>query len=212
MRGRNRSVRVKVVRSAGEVTVARRLIRTYGRSLGVDLGFQQFDRELRDLPGEYRPPSGELWLAWRGDRAVGCVALRSLDRRRGEMKRLYVLPSERGRGLGRRLARIVVRSAARRGYRWVYLDTLATMTPALGLYADLGFRRIGPYRPNPIPGSRFLRLRLDRPRPRPSGPERTSKAESRSRRKDRLRSTPVAGSARSGGGRNRGRDLPVRAT
>jgi GNAT superfamily N-acetyltransferase len=166
MRGPNGAVRVLAVRTQGEVAIARRLIRTYGRSLGVDLGFQQFDRELRELPGDYRPPQGDLWLAWKGRRPVGCVALRPLDSRRAEMKRLYVRPSERGHGLGRRLARVAVSCAARKGYRWVYLDTLSTMRVALRLYSEMGFQRIPPYRLNPITGSRFLRLSLGRRLPR----------------------------------------------
>jgi ribosomal protein S18 acetylase RimI-like enzyme len=153
------------------VAIARRLIRAYRDSLGIDLGFQHFDRELRELPGDYRPPKGDLWLAWRGRRAVGCVALRPLDRRRAEMKRLYVSPRERGRGLGRRLARATVNAAARKGYRWIYLDTLSTMTVALRLYEEMGFERIRPYRFNPIPGSRFLRRKIgpSRPIPRRAG-------------------------------------------
>ena len=154
------ATRVRPVRTRPELRIARRLLREYERSIGVDLCFQDFAGELRGLPGEYRPPGGELWLARVGTRVVGVVALRRLKPKVGEMKRLYVRPSARGRGLGRRLVEIVLRAARRRGYRWIQLDTLPTMTVARALYRELGFVPVPPYRPNPIAGSEFLRLRL----------------------------------------------------
>lgn len=138
----------------------RRLLREYASSLGVDLCFQGFDRELAGLPGDFAPPSGGAWLAWHGDRAIGCVALRRIDGRRSEMKRLYVRPRERGHRMGAHLAEVVVRAARARGYRWVYLDTLPTMRAARSLYARMGFVPTRPYRYNPVRGCAYLRLPL----------------------------------------------------
>lgn len=160
MAGERRSIRIRTVRGVREVAVARRLFLEYQRSLGVDLCFQGFDEELRSLPGAYGERGGRLWIAWDGPRAIGIVALRRLRGDRAEMKRLYVRSRARGRGLGRRLVGLVLRSARAYGYRWIYLDTLPTMTEARALYRSVGFVPVAPYRPNPIRGSDFLRLRL----------------------------------------------------
>jgi ribosomal protein S18 acetylase RimI-like enzyme len=129
----------------------RSLLREYADGLGVDLSFQDFESELDDPLGFY-----ELVLLAEG----GCVALRRIDERTCEMKRLYVRPSARGSGLGRRLARAVIVEARTRGYGRMLLDTLPTMTAARVLYESLGFRETAPYRYNPVPGTSFLELEL----------------------------------------------------
>ena len=143
-----------------DLPILRRLFRQYADSLGIDLGFQDFETELTSLPGKYSPPRGGLLLAWDGDRAVGCVALRSIDENVCEMKRLYVDPDIRAQGLGRRLAERIIQQARVIGYRSMYLDTLPSMTSALRLYYDLGFSPIEPYVFNPIEGAIFLGLDL----------------------------------------------------
>jgi len=134
----------------------RTLFREYAASLPFALDFQDFDRELAELPGAYAPPHGALLLA----RGAGCVGLRPIDETTCELKRLYVRPSARGTGLGRRLAEAVVAEARRLGYEEMRLDTVPGMDSAQSLYERLGFREIPPYRPNPIPGARFLELQL----------------------------------------------------
>lgn len=158
--GRPGPIHVRAVRTGTAVAAAQRAIRAYGRSLNVDLSFQRFEEEVKDLPGEYVPPNGDLWLAWAAVRPVGVVAFRSLGGHRAELKRLYVYPRARGGGLGRRLTQVAIRAARRRGFRWIYLDTLESMSSAIQLYEDLGFLPTKAYRFNPILGSRFFRLRL----------------------------------------------------
>ncbi|HEY6137231.1 MAG TPA: GNAT family N-acetyltransferase [Thermoanaerobaculia bacterium] len=138
---------------ARDLGVVRELFLEYAASLGVDLGFQNFDDELAHL-GEFYEC---IFVA--GD-AGGCVALRRIDERICEMKRLYVRPTARGRGLGRALAEAVIAEARRRGYERMRLDTLPQMRAAMALYEELGFTDIAPYRFNPVEGSRFLELRL----------------------------------------------------
>lgn len=144
----------------GDLREVQRLFREYSASLDVDLRFQGFEEELASLPGKYAPPGGRLLLAWDGDRAVGCVALRPIGDDRCEMKRLYVSPEARGLQLGRKLAERVCREAREIGYRRIFLDTLATMTAAQALYRSLGFRPTEPYVYNPIAGAEFLALDL----------------------------------------------------
>jgi ribosomal protein S18 acetylase RimI-like enzyme len=126
-------------------------LREYADGLGVDLSFQGFDSELADPLGFY-----ELVLL----ADDGCVALRRIDGQTCEMKRLYVRPEGRGRGLGRQLAEAVIAEARERGYSRMLLDTLPEMTAAQALYRSLGFRDTEPYRHNPVQGTAFLELRL----------------------------------------------------
>jgi putative acetyltransferase len=142
------------------VEIARGLFRDYQEALGVDLSFQDFETELRTLPGEYVPPRGRLLLALDDGVPAGCVAMRPLTSDTCEMKRLYVRPEYRAVGLGRQLAERVIAEARSTGYLRMYLDTLPTMQGAQRLYESLGFQEMPPYRYNPIAGTRFLGLEL----------------------------------------------------
>jgi ribosomal protein S18 acetylase RimI-like enzyme len=138
----------------------RALFGEYAASLGFDLSFQGFERELRELPGDYAPPRGGLLVARAGGEPAGCAALRPLDGETCEMKRLYVRPEFRGAGVGRALAEAVVEAARRAGYRRMRLDTVPSMQAARALYRTIGFREIEPYRFNPVPGTAFMELDL----------------------------------------------------
>jgi putative acetyltransferase len=150
--------------SAAKFELAREMFREYAASLGVDLCFQDFERELRELPGKYAPPDGRLLLAYDftggGRKTAGCGALRQMDAAACEMKRLYVRPEFRGHGIGRALAESLIAAAREIGYSAMRLDTLPSMHEAHKLYQQLGFREIAPYYPNPVPGSFFLELDL----------------------------------------------------
>jgi ribosomal protein S18 acetylase RimI-like enzyme len=143
----------------GELIV-RSLFKEYADSLGIDLCFQDFQEELATLPGSYAPPDGRLLLAFHNDQPAGCVALRPLEPGICEMKRLYVRPAFRSLGVGKLLAEQVISEARTVGYRRMRLDSLPSMTAALGLYRRLGFREMPPYRANPIEGAVFLELEL----------------------------------------------------
>src|ERR1700730_14436716 len=150
--------------TAQQVHEARLLFQEYGASLPFDRCFQNFEQELADLPGEYGSPSGRLLLAITENGAVaGCVALRQWEPGIGEMKRLFVRPAFRGMGLGRKRALALLKAAMEIEYGKVRLDTTPTMTEAMRLYDSLGFRRVEPYRDNPIQGAVFLEIVLNNP-------------------------------------------------
>src|SRR5207302_1298653 len=102
---------VRVTRAGPPLEEIRALFLEYAQALGFSLCFQGFDEELRTLPGKYAPPEGSLLLA----PGHGCVGVRQFDARTAEMKRLFVRPTARGQGLGRRLAEPAIGCAAAYG-------------------------------------------------------------------------------------------------
>jgi ribosomal protein S18 acetylase RimI-like enzyme len=153
-------------KSDEEVLKARVLFEEYAAWLGINLCFQNFDKELAELPGEYAPPEGRLFLATENDQIAGCVALRKIAGGKTgdgvcEMKRLYVRPLFRGQGLGRSLTEAVIEVAREIGYRRMRLDTLpGKMDRAIAMYRSLGFRNIEPYYNNPVESAAFMELEL----------------------------------------------------
>jgi putative acetyltransferase len=147
--------------SIPQIGQARELFLEYARSLGFDLCFQNFEQELAGLPGDYAPPEGRLLLAECEGRFAACVALHKLDSGVCEMKRLYLRPEFRGRGLGRALTERIVAEARQIGYRRMRLDTVEpVMKDAVAMYRKLGFKEIAPYCANPIAGAMYMELEL----------------------------------------------------
>ena len=144
------------VHPAIDIAIVRELFLEYARSLGVDLGFQDFEKEVAGLPGDYDPI---LVAHWNGE-VAGCVAMHAIDTIVCEMKRLYVRPAFRGHAIGRTLAERIMAVARERGFRKMRLDTLPMMAEAQELYRTLGFVEIPPYRFNPIAGSKFMEVQL----------------------------------------------------
>ncbi len=152
---------LRYAEGAADMDVVRTLFREYQQGLGVSLCFQDFDTELAGLPGKYSGPQGCILLAEADGRPAGVVALRALEGDSiAEMKRLYVRPTARGRGLGRRLAVGVIDEARKRRYAAIRLDTLPHLVEAIELYRVLGFAEIRPYNDNPLSGVRFYELKL----------------------------------------------------
>jgi putative acetyltransferase len=147
--------------SPAEMTAVRELFLEYAESLGFSLCFQNFDKELSDLPGDYAPPDGRLLLAEYEGQLAGCVALHKLEPGICEMKRLYLRPQFRGKRLGSALADRVTGEARAIGHQRMRLDTVEpVMKDAVAMYRRLGFRDIAPYRANPIAGAMYMELEL----------------------------------------------------
>lgn len=154
-------ITIAQAKSAPQISQIRDLFLEYGESLGFSLCFQSFDQELAELPGDYAPPGGRLFLATEGDMAAGCIALHRIEKDVCEMKRLYVRPAFRGKRLGFNLVQTVIDSAREIGYALMRLDTVEPiMKDAVAMYRRFGFREIAPYRVNPIAGALYMELDL----------------------------------------------------
>ena len=150
-------------RSSAEIEQARQLFKEYAAWLEIDLCFQNFEKELADLPGDYATPNGRLLLAYDDNESAGCVALRKIDDGVCEMKRLFVRDKFRGQGLGRSLIDAIISEAKDIGYKRMRLDTLPPkMNDAIALYRSFGFKEIEPYYQNPVPGAMFMELKLNK--------------------------------------------------
>ena len=159
--GREPSLHATQVESREQAAEVRELFLEYARSLTFDLCFQSFDEELAGLPGDYAPPDGRLLLATFEGQAAGCVALHKIENDVCEMKRLYVRPQFRGKGLGKALAERIIHEAGEIGYKKLRLDTVEpVMRTAVAMYRALGFQEIAPYRANPIDGALYMELQL----------------------------------------------------
>jgi len=164
---------IRPARTPADLAAFRALCLEYARTLEYtaecqSLEHQGFDAEMATLPGAYAPPRGEILLAFdpaAPESPIGCVALRPLGDGGDfcEMKRMYVRPHARSRGVGRALATALIAAARERNYRAMRLDTGATMLHAAALYQSLGFRDIPAYNHDPAPGTRWMELPLDAP-------------------------------------------------
>jgi len=136
------------------------IFREYIVSPSVSLDFQDYEREFASLPGKYAAPQGRLLLAWKDGVVVGCAALRQVDERTCEMKRVFIRATARGEGLGRRLIEAILAEAREAGYARICLDVLPEFTAAQAIYASLGFLPAPPVAVNPVAGTKFLGLDL----------------------------------------------------
>jgi len=147
--------------SPSQIVQGRELFLEYEKALGISLCFQGFDQELAGLPGKYAPPSGRLLLATYQSALAGCVAVHALEPTIGEMKRLYLRPAFRGKGLGQVMVDAIVAEARAIGYRRLRLDTIEPlMKSAVAMYRRIGFREIAPYCANPVEGALYMELDL----------------------------------------------------
>ncbi|MBX9891316.1 MAG: GNAT family N-acetyltransferase [Chitinophagaceae bacterium] len=137
--------------------IVRQLFLDYQQELNADLCFQSFEAELKDPLKKYGPPTGSLLLAYYQDQPAGCIALQPLPEAGVcEMKRLYVVPSFRKFGIGRKLVQAILDDAKALGYHIMKLDTLDRLQPAIQLYKAFGFTDASAYYANPLEGVVYM--------------------------------------------------------
>lgn len=150
----------KIAETPKDYEDAKSLFLEYADSLNFNLCFQNFNKEIEDLPAMYSEPCGCIILSCENEIPFGCVALRKFEDNICEMKRLYIPKTYRGRGIGRELAGRITEKAKELGYGKMRLDTLETMTEAISLYKSMGFYEIEKYRDNPIKEVVYMEKKL----------------------------------------------------
>jgi DNA-binding MarR family transcriptional regulator/GNAT superfamily N-acetyltransferase len=134
---------VRVAPADPGTPAARHCLRAYFDELAArfDGGFDP-DRSISAADAELTPPAGLLLVATLHDEPVGCGALRFHGAEPAEVKRMWVAPSVRGLGLGRRLLAELEAHAAGYGARVLRLETNRALTEAVGLYRAAGYREV----------------------------------------------------------------------
>jgi ribosomal protein S18 acetylase RimI-like enzyme len=134
--------------------------------------YDAVDVVVRDDAGEfaheYFGPSAGIWLASNGAKTVGCIALRPLPQfeQSGEVKRLYVKPESRGRGIADSLLKALEEYAVKAGYRALYLDSKDDLLAAIRFYHRHGYEDCERYNENPQ-ATIFMKKELGTGRPGP---------------------------------------------
>ena len=140
-------IEIRTVGDSASLAAAQSLVRAHMVAASAIPDAEGIERIVAALPTPYVAPRGFLWVAWDAQEALGCLALHELAPETAELKRMYVRPESRGRGVARRLTEHAIAVATARGYSRLRLGTLPTMSAAQQLYTRLGFRRVPPYRP-----------------------------------------------------------------
>jgi ribosomal protein S18 acetylase RimI-like enzyme len=146
----------KKLETQEEILMAKNLILEYIQWLDTDLAFQNIEDELKNFPQKYEPPEGEFIIAKDSDAVIGCVAIKKLENRICEMKRLFVKDEYKSMGIGKKLVERIIEESKIKNYKKMRLDTLQTMEAALNLYYKNGFYEIEGYYHNPNEGVVYL--------------------------------------------------------
>lgn len=126
----------------------------------VTAGLALVDDLIAHLPGAYGPPSGDVLLWFEGNDVVACGAIRELEPKVGEVKRVYVRADYRGPVFGPKYVRAVQQRARELGYETLKVDTLASMAAAIEFYQETGFRPTSAFWPHPAAGTLFFECAL----------------------------------------------------
>ncbi|MCF2672146.1 GNAT family N-acetyltransferase [Fusobacterium varium] len=136
------------------------LFNEYTTILGVNLTFQGYDEEIKNLPGKYALPYGRLYIAYYNNKAAGCIALRKFENDGCEMKRLFVRPEYRHLKIGKKLVDKIIEDARELKYKYMVLDTLSNLHEAVSLYRKSGFQEVEAYYENPLDNVLYFKLEL----------------------------------------------------
>jgi ribosomal protein S18 acetylase RimI-like enzyme len=139
---------IEVRRVRGDHPAARRLVAAMEAWVTENFGPATPDRTSTVAADEMAPPDGVFVVLYEDGEAVAGGGVRRLGEDVGEIKRMFVAPSARGRGFGRRVLDELEAAAAELGYRRLRLDTALSMTTAMALYRSAGYRDIADYNGN----------------------------------------------------------------
>ena len=145
-----------------EYSAAAKLFTEYAAWLNIDLGFQHFESELKELSQMYAAPTGGIILCKEDENYIACVAIRKIDAETAELKRMYVQSDKQGKGIGKTILTQAIEMARGCGYQRIRLDTLDHMTAAINLYKHAGFKLIPAYYHNPIASALYFELDITR--------------------------------------------------
>ena len=138
------TVDIRLADNSPTLDAARALVRAHLEFHSVEQ--PNIQRVVDVLPSPYIPPTGALWVAYDGDDPLGCAAFQTIAPDTAELKRVFVQPEARRRGVARALTEHAIETIRAGGYLRVRLGTQSTAIGAQRLYESLGFRRIEPYR------------------------------------------------------------------
>ena len=117
-------------------------------------------RSISAEADELSQPRGLVLIARLRDQPIGCAALKLHGSDPAEIKRMWVAPTARGLGLGRRLLRELEEHACRRGTTFVRLESNRALTEAIALYRSAGYIEVGPFNDEPY-ADHWFEKRLD---------------------------------------------------
>jgi len=117
----------------------------FNRELNISFDVNTFLEQSMTQIHEFTPPSGCLLLGQYEATIAGCVCLRKIDEDVSEIKRMYVRPAFRRKGIGRSLLEAIINEASHIGYSKIRLDSAPFAKEAQVLYRVFGFQDIKPY-------------------------------------------------------------------
>lgn len=153
---------ISLCNSTQDFEIAKLLTKDYMAWLGMDLGFQNVDKEFENFKRMYSAPAGAFIYAKIGGKVVGGVGVRRQMDTICEMKRLFIYENNQGKGLGRVLSKNIISISKELGYEKMRLDTVSKLKSANALYDKLGFKDIPAYYTNPDKTVRYMELELNK--------------------------------------------------
>ena len=154
------NIEIIIANTRDEFIKGKDLFMEYSKELNFDLGFQDFEKEIRQINKQYYAPTGALILLKLGKDFIGCVGIRQFNDQIAELKRMYIKNDHQQKGYGRLLLDKAIELSRELKYDRIRLDTVESMLAAIKLYLSYGFREIEPYRLNPQAGAKYYELNL----------------------------------------------------
>ena len=150
-----------LAKSNEDFEAAAKLFRLYAAELPIALDFQNFEEELQELKNIYDEISGGIILCKENNIYLGCAGIRKFDVETAELKRMWISPQKRGKGIGGKILSAAITLAESKNYKAIVLDTLDHMQSAIKLYKEAGFKEIAAYYFNPHKNALYFRKTLD---------------------------------------------------